>query len=165
MYYRTVACLNGAAYRSNKTSDGIGYRNPCSFTFSIPSTKYYTDDYSKPQISSYLYGYTYSGFATIQQTVDEYILSLYSTTGSVSVMTSVSLMPTGAYLTDDFQLVISSVLGIFYMLSFLYPVSRIVRALVVEKETRVKEGMAMFYIIYVFIVCIYEVLHHQQNVL
>lgn len=53
------------------------------------------------------------------------------------------LMPTEDYLSDDFQYVISSTLGIFYMLSFLYPVSRIIRGLVVEKEDRIKEGMKM----------------------
>ena len=52
-------------------------------------------------------------------------------------------MPTDDYLSDDFQYVISSTLGIFYMLSFLYPVSRITRGLVVEKEERIKEGMKM----------------------
>jgi hypothetical protein len=50
------------------------------------------------------------------------------------------MMPTAPYQTDDFQYIISSTLGIFYMLSFLYPVSRIVRSLVLEKETRIKEG-------------------------
>jgi ATP-binding cassette subfamily A (ABC1) protein 3 len=52
-------------------------------------------------------------------------------------------MPTVDYLTDNFQFVISSTLGLFYMLSFLYPVSRIIRGLVVEKEQRIKEGMKM----------------------
>lgn len=55
----------------------------------------------------------------------------------------VGLMPTDDYKTDDFQYVISSTLGIFYMLSFLYPVSRIIRGLVLEKEERIKEGMKM----------------------
>lgn len=58
----------------------------------------------------------------------------------VKIMASVSLMPTTAYQTDSFQYVISSTLGIFYMLSFLYPVSRIIRSLVLEKETRIREG-------------------------
>jgi hypothetical protein len=52
-------------------------------------------------------------------------------------------MPTDDYKTDNFQYVISSTLGIFYMLSFLYPVSRIIRSLVTEKEDRIKEGMKM----------------------
>ena len=171
----TVACLYG------------GYKG-CDFTFTIPSTKFYTQDLFKPQSAEFLYGYTYSGFATLQQAVDQFIFlqqtSVLSGTdsehrrvlstpptaanqgehspqpappteadaaditgsytsmlpGVVRIMASVGLMPTQAYKTDDFQYVISSTLGIFYMLSFLYPVSRIIRALVLEKETRIKEG-------------------------
>ena len=39
--------------------------------------------------------------------------------------------------------VIAGTLGIFYMLAFLYPVSRMIRLLVTEKEARIKEGMKM----------------------
>jgi hypothetical protein len=49
-------------------------------------------------------------------------------------------MPTTSYYTDSFQDVIANTLGIFYMLSFLYPVSRFIKVLVVEKETKIKEG-------------------------
>ena len=89
-----------------------------------------------------MYGYSYSGFSTLQLYTDKFIF-LQSSGDDVNVVASVSMMPTPAFISDNFQYVISSVLGIFYMLSFLYPVSRIVRALVVEKETRVKEGMKM----------------------
>ena len=196
----------------------------CSFTYTVPSTKFSTDDLAKPQSAEYLYGYTYSGFATLQQAVDQFIFAvqgriteqtaqlsieqpvaqegtlavekqlrdeasqsrklssarrlderdslsasdqihsvgneqpdgvqaestapqptswlhrLYATNRVVKIMASVGLMPTAAYKTDNFQYIISSTLGIFYMLSFLYPVSRIIRALVLEKETRIKEG-------------------------
>lgn len=65
-------------------------------------------------------------------------------------MASVSLMPTAAFKSDNFQGVISSTLGIFYMLSFLYPVSRLIRSLVLEKETRIREGKdsSYLYILY-----------------
>jgi ATP-binding cassette subfamily A (ABC1) protein 3 len=52
-------------------------------------------------------------------------------------------MPTKSFKSDDFQYVIGSTLGIFYIMSFLYPVSRIIRSLVLEKEYRIKEGMKM----------------------
>lgn len=64
--------------------------------------------------------------------MDSYIFAQYSDV-AVDVMASIGLMPTEDYETDDFQFVISSTLGIFYMLSFLYPVSRMIRALVLEK--------------------------------
>ncbi|KAJ1435103.1 hypothetical protein B484DRAFT_417255, partial [Ochromonadaceae sp. CCMP2298] len=164
----------------------------CSYTFGLPSTKYYTDDLLKPASAEYLYGYTYSGFATLQQAVDQYIFQQYSSSSSththtsttsdtptsgsipsastsadtdahmgsplsfpsvttpsantvdtVSIMASVGLLPTQAYKSDEFQFVISSTLGIFYMMAFLYPVSRMIRALVLDKETRIREAMMM----------------------
>ena len=129
----TVDCLYGG-YNSHNESQ-------CDFTYSIPSTQFYTQDLYKPQSVEFLYGYTYSGFSTLQLLVDRYIFGQYS--AGVEVFSSVGLMPTKKYETDDFQYVISSTLGIFYMLSFLYPVSRIIRELVMEKEMRIKEGMKM----------------------
>jgi hypothetical protein len=200
----TVACLYG------------GYKS-CDFTYTIPSTKFYTEDLFKPQSTEYLYGYTFSGFSTLQQVVDQFIFAMHSSNsavanggvepvqvrrlsaaepvravpetpagstaesaesdadrasllsaapatdleakypGLVKIMASVSLMPTDAYKTDDFQYIISSTLGIFYMLSFLYPVSRIVRALVLEKETRIKEGECLC--LAVSLVCVRLTLH------
>ncbi len=154
--FQTVACIYGNPMYGN-----------CDFKYTIPSTKFYTNDLFKPQTMDFVYGYSFSGFATLQQTVDKFIFSFYpvvdstlrggdqrdATTASIAsaytpvntvdIMASISLMPTAAYETDNFQYIIASTLGIFYMLSFLYPVSRIVRALVLEKETRIKEGMKM----------------------
>lgn len=56
---------------------------------------------------------------------------------------SMGLFPERAYHTDQFQEIIASTLGIFYMLAFLYPVSRAVRVLVNEKEGRMKEALRM----------------------
>eukprot|EP00599_Poterioochromonas_sp_BG-1_P016760 CAMPEP_0173165656 /NCGR_PEP_ID=MMETSP1105-20130129/21518_1 /TAXON_ID=2985 /ORGANISM="Ochromonas sp., Strain BG-1" /LENGTH=1579 /DNA_ID=CAMNT_0014086689 /DNA_START=11 /DNA_END=4746 /DNA_ORIENTATION=+ len=122
----TVACLYGN----------------CDFRYTIPTTKYYTEDLLKPQLSDYMYGYSYSGFSTLQLIIDQYIMKQYTTT-TPDIKASMSLMPTKDYESDDFQYVISSVLGIFYILAFLYPVSRLIRALVLEKEFRIKEGMKM----------------------
>lgn len=100
----------------------------CGFTYSIPSTKFKTDDLFKPQNSAYFYGYTYSGFSTVQQIVDQYIFSKYPNSsrglnslqssgdtlysGIVKIMASVSFMATSTYKTDNFQYVISSTLGV-----------------------------------------------------
>ena len=107
----------------------------------MPSTKHLTDDLSRPQSSEYLYGYSYSGFLTLQQTFDKFIFQQQGV--SMNITASIGLMPTAGFTTDEFKEVITPTLGIFYMLSFLFPVSRIVRALVHEKETRLREGMRM----------------------
>lgn len=93
-----------------------------------------------------MYGYAINGFPTLQLAMDKFIISQYytdPTVGEPTVMASLSFMPVSKFSSSDFQYVIASVLGIFYMLAFLYPVSQIVRGLVIEKETRVKEGMKM----------------------
>jgi hypothetical protein len=114
----------------------------CDLVYSIPSTSFYSIDLVKPQSAEYIYGYSFSGFLSLQHAMDTYIFARNTNT-TVTVNASVSLMATEAFKTDDFQYVISSTLGIFYMLSFLFPVSRMVRALVLEKELKIKEGMKM----------------------
>ena len=63
----TVDCLygNGYPYNAKQTS--------CDYTYSIPSTQYYTEDLYKPQSSEFLYGYTYSGFSTLQLMTDKFV--------------------------------------------------------------------------------------------
>ena len=129
----TVACLYSSYY-------------DCIFTYSVPTTRYYTKNLMKPQSARYLYGYGFSGFSAIQQMVDKFIF-LQTSGKEVNIMASVSLMPTAAFKTDNFQSVVSNTLGIFYMLSFLYPVSRIIRSLVLEKESRIREGNRIFFVI------------------
>jgi hypothetical protein len=51
------------------------------------------------------------------------------------------MFPTDPYEANNFQQTIASLLPIFYMLAFLYPFSRFIRGLVLEKETKIKEGM------------------------
>jgi hypothetical protein len=61
----TVDCLygGGGVNSSSKLS--------CDYLYSIPSTQYYTEDLFKPQSTSFLYGYTYSGFSTLQLMIDK----------------------------------------------------------------------------------------------
>lgn len=93
MGQRSVACLRGSTYSlTNRTT----LTNPCHVVYSIPSTKSTTDDLTKPQISDHIFGYTYSGFATIQQAVDQYIFKQY-TYRAVKIRASVSPMPSAAY--------------------------------------------------------------------
>jgi hypothetical protein len=113
----TVACLYG-----------------CDFKYSIPKTSEVTDDLTIPQLMDYLYGYGYSGFLTVQQVVDQYII-LQETNRTVSLEASISLMPTEHYVSGNFWPVVRDITGMLLTLAFLYPLAQFVRLLVVEKET------------------------------
>jgi len=126
-----------------------------SVNFILPSTKDFTDVLSKPSTSSYFYGYAYSGFLALQEVTDEYLMSyakatangddvdafVVSGTPTVDTKVSMTLMPEYPLSTNNFQDIIGSVLSLFYMLAFLYPFSRFIRGLVLEKEEKIKEGM------------------------
>jgi hypothetical protein len=61
----TVDCLygDGGVNSTQKLS--------CDYLYTIPSTQYYTEDLYKPQSTEFLYGYTYSGFSTLQLMIDK----------------------------------------------------------------------------------------------
>lgn len=76
--------------------------------------------------------------------MDKYIFSKYVPAGEdVDVRASLSFFPLKSYHTDNFHNVIAGTLSIFLSLSYVFPVSVIIQALVLEKEQRVKEGMKM----------------------
>lgn len=52
-------------------------------------------------------------------------------------------MPTHAHVDDLFAGILSGLIGFLYCLAFIWPVTKIVKSLVEEKETRIKEGMKM----------------------
>ncbi|XP_068659362.1 ABC transporter A family member 1 isoform X2 [Aristolochia californica] len=51
--------------------------------------------------------------------------------------------PTRAYTDDEFQSIIKTVMGVLYLLGFLYPISRLISFTVFEKEQKIKEGLHM----------------------
>ncbi|MQL79265.1 hypothetical protein Taro_011704 [Colocasia esculenta] len=55
----------------------------------------------------------------------------------------VAPFPTRAYTDDEFQSIIKNVMGVLYLLGFLYPVSRLLSYYVFEKEHKIKEGLYM----------------------
>ena len=52
-------------------------------------------------------------------------------------------MPTPAYIDDQFADTVGGFLGLLFTVVFLWPVTRIIKLMVEEKETRIKEGMRM----------------------
>jgi hypothetical protein len=51
--------------------------------------------------------------------------------------------PTPPYIFDNFASVISGVLGLFFTIIYMWPVTRLVKGIVEEKQLRIKEGMRM----------------------
>ncbi|VFQ98820.1 unnamed protein product [Cuscuta campestris] len=51
--------------------------------------------------------------------------------------------PTREYTDDEFQSIVKKVMGIMYLLGFLYPISRLISYSVIEKELKIKEGLFM----------------------
>ncbi|CAJ2671488.1 unnamed protein product [Trifolium pratense] len=115
--------------------------------------------------------YSFSGFLTLQQMVDSFIiliaqqpelnsnaktvklplLGLSDTDFSLKVPWTqfnptnirIAPFPTREYTDDQFQAIVKEVMGILYLLGFLYPVSRLISYSVFEKEQKIKEGLYM----------------------
>ena len=147
--FGTVACL-GNAYSCNlpQSAPSTGTAS----YFQMPSTTTFDDQISRPQVSSYYYGYMYTGFLSLQKVTDEYFMSYAASPSTISALVSsgtpivetfasMGVFPTEPYEANNFQQTISSLLPIFFMLAFLYPFSRFIRGLVLEKEQKIKEGM------------------------
>ncbi|CAA7057158.1 unnamed protein product [Microthlaspi erraticum] len=108
--------------------------------------------------------YSFSGFLTLQQVVDSFIIfasqqniDLPVSHSSLSSASPFELQwtlfspskirmvpfPTREYTDDEFQSIVKSVMGLLYLLGFLYPVSRLISYSVFEKEQKIKEGLYM----------------------
>ncbi|KAA8517124.1 hypothetical protein F0562_017417 [Nyssa sinensis] len=115
--------------------------------------------------------YSFSGFLTLQQVMDSFIIyaSQQSATRLVTEGTespswdsfgkpsslkipwtqfspsNIRLVPfpTREYTDDEFQSIVKSVMGVLYLLGFLYPISRLISYSVFEKEQKIKEGLYM----------------------
>ena len=127
-------------YEMVQESVGCLYAD-CGFQYTVPTTNFLVNPFQKPAKADFMFGYTYSAFATLQKAVDDYILNSVSRQGPVETTISLGLFPEPAFHSDDFLTVIAASLALFFVLAFLYPVSRYLRALVLEKETKIKETM------------------------
>lgn len=87
--------------------------------------------------------YYLSGFLTLQRTVNEFIFSeTDQCTGDLSSVWSMP-MPTAAYSQNPFFLAVGSLLGLTIVMAYLYPTSRLVKTVVEEKESRMRETLFM----------------------
>ncbi|KAK1318291.1 ABC transporter A family member 1 [Acorus calamus] len=109
--------------------------------------------------------YGFSGFLTLQKVVDSFIIFAAQQKGIDSadeLQTGLGIshvdipwtqfspgniriapFPTRSYTDDEFQSIVKSVMGVLYLLGFLYPISRLISYSVSEKEQKIKEGLYM----------------------
>ncbi|KAK4797503.1 hypothetical protein SAY86_029829 [Trapa natans] len=114
--------------------------------------------------------YSFSGFLTLQQVVDSYIIvsaqqiqtnkvsenveplsKVHDESSSLEqswmeyIPSNIRIVPfpTREYTDDEFQSIVKNVMGVLYLLGFLYPISRLISYSVYEKEEKIKEGLYM----------------------
>ncbi|KAI4386530.1 hypothetical protein MLD38_004457 [Melastoma candidum] len=109
--------------------------------------------------------YSFSGFFTLQQVLDSFIIlsaqqplresvrgdaedrsrSLLESSWKQFLPSKIRIVPfpTHEYTDDEFQSIVKSVMGVLYLLGFLYPISRLISYSVFEKEQKIKEGLHM----------------------
>uniref|UniRef100_A0A8B9G513 ATP binding cassette subfamily A member 3 n=1 Tax=Amazona collaria TaxID=241587 RepID=A0A8B9G513_9PSIT len=92
-------------------------------------------------------GYIREGFLAVQHAVDRAIMQYHANASSTSLLENITVVvqrfPYPAYVNDLFLLAIQNQLPLLLMLSFTYTSLNIVRAVVHEKEKKLKEYMHM----------------------
>ena len=122
------------------------------YTYMLPPTSLATDSllkspYDWPKACSrcgmqYLDSWYKSGALAVQNLVDSFIVS-QAAGAPIKLTASVVDFPSPAYEEAGFWGLVASFYGIFMVIAILYPVSNVVRSLVIEKEARIREGMRM----------------------
>jgi ATP-binding cassette, subfamily A (ABC1), member 3 len=89
--------------------------------------------------------YYRSGTVLLKHWIDQHVIEQFSPGNTANVPEQVTFapFPVAAHKQDNFESYVGSIVGLFYILAFMWPFSRFVRNIVDEKERRIKEGMAM----------------------
>ncbi|ONK78401.1 uncharacterized protein A4U43_C02F18390 [Asparagus officinalis] len=115
--------------------------------------------------------YGYSGFLTLQKVVDSFVILAshqevniinpeskglplshsietqayvnHQWTQFIPANIRIAPFPTREYTDDEFQSIVKNVMGVLYLLGFLYTISRLISYSVFEKEHKIKEGLRM----------------------
>jgi ATP-binding cassette subfamily A (ABC1) protein 3 len=96
--------------------------------------------------SNYSFTGYMKGFLMLQSFIDSWII--FEQTGATLLQTEDSFLsmtpfPVPATDTDLFAAYVSPFIGLLYCLAFVWPVTRLVKVFVEEKESRIREGMTM----------------------
>ena len=152
---RTWALLNFGSWLDDDDDDELSLLNNTSSTAyrykirmnytTLPSTSEITNFVSIGLNKDYQQYYL-SGYLSLQRTLNEFAMSLHGNNCTDMVSNVTSRMwsmpfPTAAYSQNSFYLVVGYLLGLTIVMAFLYPTSRLIKGIVEEKETRMRETM------------------------
>jgi len=137
------------------------------FNYQIPPTDMYTNNLLKTPYdfddiegrADKRYGELYyeSGLLSLQNVVDNFIIQQTAEKRSgnnpqslrldddknITLLANIVDFPSPGYETESFWASVAPYYGVFMIMALLYSVSIIIRSLVMEKETKLKEGMKM----------------------
>eukprot|EP01041_Mallomonas_annulata_P006632 gene6631-13438_t len=128
------------------TPNNVDYTIRMNYT-TLPNTNQVTNNYALGLQVIYQ-RYTTSGFLTLQNTIDEWAFQ-YTNTSSASTRSQgcnappvvMTPFPTGQYNLNAFYSRVGFLLGLAMTMATLYPMSRLVKSIVEEKELRLREIM------------------------
>jgi ATP-binding cassette subfamily A (ABC1) protein 3 len=124
--------------------DDFRYKIRMNYT-TVPNTNEITN-YVSIGLNTDYQMYYLSGYLTLQRTLNEFAFFQDEACADMSADLS-SLwsmpMPTAAYSQNPFFLQIGFLLGLSIVMAFLYPTSRLIKSIVEEKETRMKETLCI----------------------
>eukprot|EP00002_Diphylleia_rotans_P024252 TRINITY_DN477_c0_g2_i1.p1 TRINITY_DN477_c0_g2~~TRINITY_DN477_c0_g2_i1.p1 ORF type:complete len:1671 (+),score=364.81 TRINITY_DN477_c0_g2_i1:51-5063(+) len=87
--------------------------------------------------------YLTNGYITMQNFINRYVFLTYVTSTDKEFVPEFAPYPTPEYQRTAFFDALQGIMGFFIALAFIWPVSRLVKNIVEEKEYRIKEGMKM----------------------
>jgi hypothetical protein len=132
---RTWALLDFSSF--DLEEDDSAYKIRMNYT-TVPNTARITN-WATVGLNTRYQRYYLSGYMTLQRTVNEFALSM-SGCGDKDLSSIMSMpMPTPKYSQNPFFTQVGYLLGITMVMAFLYPTSRLIKTVVEEKETRMKE--------------------------
>eukprot|EP00980_Cylindrotheca_fusiformis_P001021 scaffold276_cov132-Cylindrotheca_fusiformis.AAC.16 len=114
------------------------YKIRMNFT-TVPNTNRVTR-WASIGLSDRFQRYYLSGYMSLQRTINEFAMNMSGCEADFSSIFS-GPMPTAAYSQNPFFLQVGYLLGLTMVMAFLYPTSRLIKTIVEEKETKMKETL------------------------
>ena len=139
---RTWALLDFSQFNPTSTTNDMmnSYKIRLNVT-TVPNTARITN-WATIGLNTRYQRYYLSGYMTLQRTINEFAFARSEGCQEEDVSSMMSMpMPTAAYSQNPFFLQVGYLLGLTMVMAFLYPVSRLIKSIVEEKEERIKETL------------------------